>query len=689
MDSERRPIARRRRFRGPLLAVAVAVAVVLVSACAESASPRRVAVVEIQPGAATLLVGPAGGQSLQLTAVANDSRGVEMLGQSVAWSSPTPGIISVSATGLVQAIAVGAGSAKAAVGGKVATIAVTVLNVPVATLSLAPDTAALEVSPLGAGTQQLAALLQDSIGSTLSGRAITWSTTAAGVATVSPTGLVTAVGVGSATIRAVSEGKSDSVAVTVTATTSLPGGMDLSILDALWTQGAQTAEGSIPMLTGGRAAVLNVMTGAGGTVVVPIQIVLRLFTSAGSLYYTDTASALFPPGVSTFTSPTAQFLVPSVRLQPGMRWEVERDPRGVVVDASDANDIFPRGGDLPLDLITPPVLRLRFVPISLSAYGGVTGNVSLGNIEEYLKLVRTFMPHGQIEATVAPPFSVSTSYGTAPLGGTPAFWTTILPQIDAARVADPSYADAHWIGVVAPPAGFTNAQNGGWGYIPGNGTSFGPATRTYAIINVGWFFYEPASRELTAHELGHNLGRQHAPCGSAGNPDFAFPNVGGTIGAGATDTYAWELGLASSAAPVATSIGDVMGYCTPVWVSAYTYGGMLAFRGGIGAALQSLRPRERVILVQGHVEHGVPRIDSRSLITARGSGPSAIGAWTLEGRDGVGGLLFTERFELGRYGDSDDIRPFAVTVPIDARTERALASLRVTGLGTEAELRLP
>jgi uncharacterized protein YjdB len=65
-------------------------------------------------------------------------------------------------------------------------------------------------------TFQLAALTEDSVGGVLTGRTVTWTTSNPSVATVSPTGLVTAVSAaGNATITATSEGKSGTSAITV------------------------------------------------------------------------------------------------------------------------------------------------------------------------------------------------------------------------------------------------------------------------------------------------------------------------------------------------------------------------------------------------------------------------------------------------------------------------------------------
>jgi hypothetical protein len=56
-------------------------------------------------------------------------------------------------------------------------------------------------------------------GAELTGRVITWSSDAAGVAAVSPSGMVTGMGPGSATITATREGVSATATITVTAPT--------------------------------------------------------------------------------------------------------------------------------------------------------------------------------------------------------------------------------------------------------------------------------------------------------------------------------------------------------------------------------------------------------------------------------------------------------------------------------------
>lgn len=82
---------------------------------------------------------------------------------------------------------------------------------PVATVEVAPATGELLIGQ----TVQLGAVTKDAQGNALSGRPVTWTTSDAAVATVSGTGLVTAAGVGTATLTATSEAKTGSSVIAV------------------------------------------------------------------------------------------------------------------------------------------------------------------------------------------------------------------------------------------------------------------------------------------------------------------------------------------------------------------------------------------------------------------------------------------------------------------------------------------
>lgn len=664
-------------MRAPRLSLLVSALLVL--GCAEKSGPARVATVEVSAPNVELLVGPGGPQSIQLSVAVRDDKGAILEGRAVTWSTTSPLIIAISSSGLVTALRVGVGTARATVEGRTGDLALTVTLVPVAQLDVSPGDLEFALSPLGGTPRQLTALLRDSAGTALFNRPVTWATTNPTVATVSSAGLVTPTGGGSAFVRASAETRADSVAVTVDETDALPPGFDLAIIGASWTQGSQTADNAIPLIKGGRSAVLNVMTSASHAVSTPTPVILRLLTEGGALYYADTVHAPFPSGATTTSTTTVQFLVAQQQIVAGAQWEVVRGDAGLA-DDTPANDRFPATQPAPLSIVTVPPLKIRFVPIVLSAHANATGNVSAASIEAYTSVVRALFPHGDIETSIAPPFVSSASFGTAPSGGGGgAFWLAVLPQLDAARVADANFGDWYWVGLVQPPSGYTSTQFGGYGYIPNSGAATGPGTRTSLVVSYPWFGYEPQSRNLVAHEIGHNLGRFHAPCGGAGGPDGNFPNAGGSVGPGGHNTYAWQTGLATRAEPVPPSDGDLMSYCVPVWLSTYMYGGMLAFRGTADLLPRITSPRTDLLLVQGQVDGTDVSVLTPRVLRARPSDDTESGDWTLTAYDAAGAMVATRSFALGRYDHEERIRPFAVTLALSPELAARVRRVEVRG----------
>src|SRR5206468_2049098 len=141
-----------------------------------------------------------------------DSVGSSLTGRTVTWTSSNTSVATVSGSGLVASVTPGSATITATSEGKSSTAALAVTTVPVASLAIASATGIVRVGQ----TLQLTATPKDSAGGTLTGRTVTWTSSNAGVATVSGSGLVAGVTAGSATITATSEGKNSTAALTVT-----------------------------------------------------------------------------------------------------------------------------------------------------------------------------------------------------------------------------------------------------------------------------------------------------------------------------------------------------------------------------------------------------------------------------------------------------------------------------------------
>lgn len=153
------------------------------------------------------------GQTTQASATTRDANNSVLTGRAIIWSSSNPGVATVSGSGLVTAIAVGTAQILASCEGQVGNATFTVTSpsqAAVATVSVAFGDSSLS----SGSTTQATATTRDANNNVLTGRTIAWKSNS-GAATVSASGLVTAITAGTAQITATSEGQSGSTALNV------------------------------------------------------------------------------------------------------------------------------------------------------------------------------------------------------------------------------------------------------------------------------------------------------------------------------------------------------------------------------------------------------------------------------------------------------------------------------------------
>ena len=181
-----------------------------------SAVPARLGVT---PPSGTLLVA----RALQLTATVWSATNAVLTGRAIAWSSTAPAIASVTTNGLVTAIAPGTATIRATDGAVGSSAVIVVQSAPpvgtpttpavesVAMVSVGPAEATIKVGL----SLRMSATVRAATGATLTGRVVTWTSSAPAIGRVSSDGQVTAVAPGTATITATSEGKQGSATITV------------------------------------------------------------------------------------------------------------------------------------------------------------------------------------------------------------------------------------------------------------------------------------------------------------------------------------------------------------------------------------------------------------------------------------------------------------------------------------------
>ena len=422
------------------------------------------------------------------------------------------------------------------------------------------------------------------------------------------------------------------------------------------TQVVQRSDNSVPMIAG-RGALLRVFLLSSVPNTDRPTVRARFFRAGvpvDSITIVAPASSVPTSLTETATTGTWDVPIPGSLLQPGLAIQVEADPDRQIADATHSDNLYPATAPLDLQVVTGARPSVVLVPVQQSKTG-LTGNASDDNKDAIVDLVRRIYPIAGVDVSVHATYTTDAP-ALEPNDGSRA-WSTILSEINARRIAEGS--NSYYFGVVRVSY---NAGIAGLGFVGGRAA-------------IGWD-YEKSIPGVIAHELGHNFGRYHAPCGGAAGVDPAYPYFGagiGVVGWDSTRSILW---------PADTP--DLMSYCHPEWISDYTYMGV--FDALVASALPATTSavEEPCLLLWGRVENGVPVLEPAFEVRTRPSLPARDGPVTFRALASNGDELLSFSFTPEAVADLPGEASFAFAVPLSMLRGRALAELRLRARGGEA-----
>jgi hypothetical protein len=171
------------------------------------------------------------------------------------------------------------------------------------------------------------------------------------------------------------------------------------------------------------------------------------------------------------------------------------------------------------------------------------------------------------------------------------------------------------------------------------------------------------------HEVGHNHGRRHTPCGNPAGVDPEYPRAGALIG-----DWGWD--VVDDVLVDPSRARDFMSYCGPEWVSDYSFSALFERHRKIETAIAPavagpLRPW-RTAIVEGGAQ---PRWAGWTGPTIDAGGDPVAATWI-----GPGG---ERRPVVASFAAFDHVDGGFLSVE-DPGVQEGLGRIEVAGLGSLA-----
>ena len=345
-------------------------------------------------------------------------------------------------------------------------------------------------------------------------------------------------------------------------------------------------------------------------------------------------------------------VIPAEHIVDGTELVIVADSAETIPRAPGSQTRFPETGSAALDVIEVPPLELTVVPVlnaekpDSSIFPWVDSIADLGEESPQVGLFKYSFPFSEFTAKTR-----ETHVTSLDLTEEDNTWPMVL---ELEKVYKAEEATGYWYAVADSDDGYV---------------------RGIARLN-GWVSFGKTWDTELAHEVGHTLDLEHAPCGGALFTDPDFPYDNGSIG-----MWGYDFRDGSPVSPAKRR--DIMGYCYDKgWLSDFYFEKVIRVREEKeGEDPQERKgeagPKGQMLVLWGGVLNGELRIEPVHPMFTSAKLPEESGPYRLEGFGRGGEVEFSLSFTPGEdvYGN----RYFFFTIPIEDDWENSLARITLTG----------
>ena len=350
---------------------------------------------------------------------------------------------------------------------------------------------------------------------------------------------------------------------------------------------------------------------------------------------------------------SANATIPGSVIQPGLEMVVEIDPDGTLDPELGVTRRIPEEGRALVQVEVLPSLDLTVIPFQWAPkpdswiVDAAEGMAASPHTHEMLGDVRAMLPVADVDVEVHE-----------------AVLTSTTESLDLLR-------ETHLIRTLESGTRYY------MGLLPEHVVG-APVGVAFLGFRIGYSVADPF---VIAHELGHNMGLYHAPCGGAGGPDPAFPQTDASIGS-------WGYDFRAGGRLVSPRTRDLMSYCGPPrWVSEFSFTKALNHRlegdGSRGPFAQTT-PRKStrsLILWGGLDDEGNPFLEPAFVTDASPSVPRSSGDYQVVGRSAGGNELFSLSFDMPELADAEGRSSFVFALPVRTDWAGTPESITLSGPG--------